>query len=125
MARTARLQKGFLMLEVLIALLIFSIGVLGMVKMQGVASANSTNSEDRATAALLANDLIAEMWIKNSAAAPADYATIWQPRVTASLRNGSGILVTAGNSATVTIKWDPQGRADATQAVYTTQVIIK
>ena len=59
--RTSRApQRGMMMLEVLIALLIFTLGVLGMVKMQAVSTANSVNSEDRAMAALLANDLIAE-----------------------------------------------------------------
>jgi type IV pilus assembly protein PilV len=132
MIRSAGSQKGFLMLEVLIALLIFSIGVLGMVMMQGISSANSTNSEDRATAALLANDLIAELWAAKPAdalpaytpAAPADYTTVWQPRVVAALRGGSGTLVIAGNRATVTITWQPQARAGTQPATYSTQVSI-
>jgi type IV pilus assembly protein PilV len=132
MIRTAESQKGFLMLEVLVALLIFSIGVVGMVMMQGISSANSTNSEDRATAALLANDLIAELWAAKPAdappaytpAAPADYTTVWQPRVVAALRGGSGTLVIAGNQATVTITWQPQARAGTQPATYSTQVSI-
>lgn len=137
MIRTAESQKGFLMLEVLVALLIFSIGVVGMVMMQGISSANSTNSEDRATAALLANDLIAELWAAQPAdngsgvappaytpAAPADYTTVWQPRVVAALRGGSGTLVIAGNQATVTITWQPQARAGTQPATYSTQVSI-
>ena len=111
--------------------------MLGIVKMQAVSVANSVNSEDRATAALLANDLISELWANQSATAPSDYRT-WQTRVTSTLRNGVGTLSVAGGSpvvATVTIQWTRQlGRnidignsassdPDKT-ATYTTQVII-
>ncbi len=51
----SRIQRGMMMLEVLIALVIFSVGILGMVAMQSVSSANSINSEDRTIAAMLAN----------------------------------------------------------------------
>lgn len=122
-------QNGFLMLEVLIALLIFSVGVLGMVTLQSISSANSVNSEDRSTAALLANDIIAELWAAQTAVAaapatPADYGD-WQTRVGKALRDGAGTLSLAANTATVTITWKPQGRKDSTGASYSTQVVIQ
>ena len=117
-------QRGMLMVEVMVALIVFSIGVLGMVKMQAISTSNSTNSEDRTTAALLSNDLISELWAAQSAAIPADYAS-WQTRVTNALRSGTGTLVVAGNQATVTITWSPQGRADNSNATYNTQVVIQ
>lgn len=125
-----------MMLEVLIALLIFTIGVLGMVKMQAVSTANSVNSEDRATAALLAEDLISELWAAKSAAQPGDYSA-WQTRVSNALRGASTAKTTfVGNTATIDIRWSRQlGRnieasvVSATDpektAVYTTQVIIQ
>lgn len=132
-------QKGFLMLEVLIALLLFSIGVVGMVMMQSLSSANSVNSEDRAVAALLASDLMSELWSSFNPASPgtvsvpADYAS-WQGRVQAALRPGSqGALVINGNVATVTITWVPQGRNNSTvnstyassNASYVTEAVIQ
>lgn len=123
MSRRRHNQEGFLLLEVLIAVLIFSIGVIGMVMLQAVSSANSTNSEDRTTAAVLAGDLISELWSANSANAPPDYAA-WRARVTASLRDGQGTLATVGNSGTITIQWSPQARAEAQSAQYITQVTI-
>jgi type IV pilus assembly protein PilV len=124
-----------MMLEVLIALLVFTIGVLGMVKMQAVSTANSVNSEDRATAALLANDLIAELWAAKSAAQPSDFSA-WKTRVSSALRSGDGSTTTfssATNTATIVITWkrqmgmDLESAASSTQqtATYATQVIIQ
>lgn len=117
------------MLECMIALAIFSIGVLGIVMMQALATQNSVNSEDRAIAATLANDLIAELWTNGSVATPADYTT-WQGYVTGALASGSGTLKTAGSVATVTITWkrkadDPVATDPFYTATYSTQVTIQ
>lgn len=121
-----------MMLECMIALVIFAIGVLGMVKMQSLSTSNSVNSEDRATAATLANDLVAELWATHSTAAPADYATTggWQDTVTKSLPNGDGQLTSpAAGVALVTIRWDAKGGttdgASSPRASYVTQVTIQ
>jgi type IV pilus assembly protein PilV len=134
--RRAR-QRGMMLLEVLIGILIFAIGVLGMVKMQAVATANAVNSEDRATAALLANDLISELWTTQSVSAPSDYST-WQTRVSNALRDGKGTLTPSAtaNQATVTIQWSRElgrnvtfgansGSDSQKTATYTTQVVIQ
>ena len=137
-------QRGMMLLEVMIGILIFAVGVLGMVKLRAVSSANSVNSEDRTTAALLANDLIAELWVTKSASAPADYgpattAGTWQYRVGHALPDGTGSLTTGtgtnSNVATITIQWSRRlGRnvdfgAAANDsnntATYTTKVVIQ
>jgi type IV pilus assembly protein PilV len=48
---------------VLIALLIFSFGVLGIVGLQANMSIRSTEARQRAEAAVLANEIIGRMWI--------------------------------------------------------------
>lgn len=58
-----RPQRGVLLLEVLIALLIFALGILGLVGLQANAVKQSSQSKFRADATLLANDLIGQMWI--------------------------------------------------------------
>jgi type IV pilus assembly protein PilV len=140
-----KVPRGMMLLEVLIALLIFTIGALGMVKMQALSTANSVNSEDRATAALLASDLISELWANNvgvpdgskTATAPSDFgpgAGSWQDRVSKALPGGDGGTYTtfSGNTATIVIKWNRklglnvEGQSNMqTQATYQTQVIIK
>jgi type IV pilus assembly protein PilV len=64
-SRPRRAQSGVLLLEVLIALLIFSLGVLGLVGLQASAVKQSSQAKYRADATLLANELIGQMWISN------------------------------------------------------------
>lgn len=56
---------GFMLLEVLVALLVFSLGVLGLVGLQSAAIKQSGQAKFRADASLLANELIGEMWVSN------------------------------------------------------------
>ena len=60
--RSSRRERGVMLIEALIAILIFSIGILAVVGMQGVAIKSVTDSKMRSDAALLANELIAQMW---------------------------------------------------------------
>ncbi len=55
-------QSGVMLLEAMIAILIFSLGVLGVVGMQAMAVAASRDAKYRTDAALLANELIGQMW---------------------------------------------------------------
>lgn len=55
-------QSGFMLLEALIAILIFSLGVLGVVGLQAAAVVASRDAKFRADAGLLANELIGQMW---------------------------------------------------------------
>ncbi len=56
-------EKGVMLIEALIAILIFSIGILAVVGMQGAAIKNVTESRYRSEAAFLAGELMAQMWI--------------------------------------------------------------
>ena len=55
-------QSGVMLLEALIAILIFSLGVLGIVGMQASAIKASRDAKYRTDAGLLANELIGQMW---------------------------------------------------------------
>jgi type IV pilus assembly protein PilV len=55
-------QGGAALLEALIAILIFSIGILAAVGMQAAAIKNVTESKYRTEAAFLANKLFAQLW---------------------------------------------------------------
>jgi len=67
-------ERGVMLIEALIAILIFSIGILAVVGMQGVAIKSVTDSKMRSEAALLANELIAQMWTDQSNIALYNYA---------------------------------------------------
>ncbi len=60
-------QKGSVLLESFIAIVLFSIGLLGLVGMQATALKNSAEAKHRAEAAYLANQIIGQMWADNPA----------------------------------------------------------
>ena len=62
-----RTQRGAFLLEALIGILIFSLGVLGIVGLQARAIRFTNDAEFRAEAMYLANSLISEMWTDNRA----------------------------------------------------------
>ncbi|MEQ1638829.1 MAG: type IV pilus modification protein PilV [Methylococcales bacterium] len=64
-AVSTRKQTGSMLIESLIALLIFSMGILGIVGLQAAAVSASSESKYRSEAALLANELIGKMWVSN------------------------------------------------------------
>lgn len=58
----ARQQRGVMLLEALIAILIFSMGILAIVGMQAAAIRNTSDAKYRADASYLANRILGEMW---------------------------------------------------------------
>ena len=57
-----RHQRGVMLIEALIAILIFSIGILGIIGLQASAVQQSTDAKNRAEAAYLADQLMGQMW---------------------------------------------------------------
>jgi len=117
--RSPRRQSGMTLIEVLTAVLIFSIGILGLVGLQTRAVQFSMSAEDTNRAALLANEIVSTMWAQQTVSvAPADYAA-WQARVadprSGGLPNGVGAVVVAGNLATVTVTWRSTNLAASAQ----------
>lgn len=64
MMMNKRKQHGVMLIEALIAILIFSLGILGMVAMGSVAIAAQSDSQYRTEAANYANEIVAEMAIQ-------------------------------------------------------------
>lgn len=63
-------QQGSVLLEALIAFLIFSMGILGVIGLQATAINNTLDARYRTDAAFLANQILAQMWT-DSAIIPA------------------------------------------------------
>lgn len=59
----AKVQRGSSMLEALVAILIFSFGVLALISLQAVSIKNSIDAKYRSDASYLANQIIARMWV--------------------------------------------------------------
>lgn len=68
-------QQGVMLLEALIGILIFSIGILAMVGMQAVAIRSVSDAQFRSEAAFLANDIMSEIWLDQTNATSYDTGT--------------------------------------------------
>jgi type IV pilus assembly protein PilV len=125
--RAAR-QAGVMLLEALIALLIFSLGILAIVGMQATAIQDLGEAKYRTDAAFLANQVVADMWSNSSqlntyawggAGAPPAQIQNWVATVYNRLPGASDfppiIAVGANNTVTVTVRWQ-QARDKSTPA---------
>jgi len=110
--RQARQQAGVMLIEVLFAILIFSIGILGIVGLYAASVKNAGDAKYRVDASLLANELIAQMWVVDRTAANwqdqfnAGGARFlaWEANVQATLPGGIAPVVIAANNGAVTIQ---------------------
>ncbi len=122
-----RAQHGISLIEVLVVLVLFSFGLIGMVGLQARAVQTSVGAEDSARAALLANDLAARMWGARNLTLDAAVIDDWNDRVAdptqGGLPNGLGTVEVASGVATITVTWKAPHEPDtAASHVYRTQV---
>jgi len=61
--RTAKHQAGVMLIEALIGILVFSIGILALLGMQGAAVKNTNDARYRSEAAYLATQIVGQMWV--------------------------------------------------------------
>ena len=103
-------QRGVMLLEALVAILIFTIGIVAVMGMQ-VASINEvTQAKYRTDAAYLANQITGMMWIDQpnllSYTSPGYVGrATWDATVASSLPQGTGTIAVNGRRVTVTIQW--------------------
>ncbi len=121
-------QRGLSMIEVLIVIVLFSFGLLGMVGLQARASQTSVGAEDNNRAALLANELATLMWSNNTVSLPTASITDWNTRVAdptgRGLPDGVGTVTVTGNVARITITWHPPHQAAGDNRRYVTEILI-
>lgn len=120
-------QHGFLLLEVLVALLIFAFGVLGIVGLQASMTQAQTGSKLRGDAAYLAQELIGTMWANvasidqyNTVTAQCDGfnpCNALKQKVAARLPGGTLTLRPGATGLVeITITWTPPGEDTRTYA---------
>jgi len=66
-------QRGLMLLEVLIAVMVFSIGILGIVGLQAASIRHVNDAQYRGEAIFLANALVSQMWADDRTAADPSY----------------------------------------------------
>lgn len=122
-----RPNGGFMLIEVLVSIVLFSVGVLGLLAIHAHSAQTSSDSEDRMRAAVLATQAASMLWAQNSTTSlPSDYTT-WQTLVadptSGGLPNGSG-TITVGTPAYVKITWSAPWKGTTQTNQYETVVEI-
>lgn len=136
MKRSIYSQSGFTLLEVMIALVIFSIGLLGLAGLQAVSLQNNQSAYTRTMATLLASDMgdrirnnsgtdytAATATNKNCTSTTATCSKLdmaqddrfqWNAEIASSgLTSAVGFISLSGTRYTISIGWD-EGRAGNT-----------
>jgi type IV pilus assembly protein PilV len=124
--------RGMALIEVLVSILLFSFGVLGLIGLEARSISFSVDAEDRNRAALLANEIASSMWLANTVTVSAPALAAWQTRVGTPAVGGlpqGNLLITpvAGttNSTDIAISWTPPSRpAGDPASTFTTRVIM-
>ena len=139
-------QAGSSMLESLLAITIFSVGLLGLVGMQAHSIANVSDAEYRSDAANLADQIIGQMWadranlvtyanysnvggatcVPGGAASANANVTNWvvgiQNALPGAPTNQQQISMGANNTVTVTLCWRAPGDVASHHFVTTAQI---
>ncbi len=126
-----------MLLEALIGILIFSIGILAMLGMQAIGMRATVDAKYRSEASYLANQIIGQMWVDR--ANLGSYATTgpaylprdqWVAQVDATLPRNvvdltttTPIIAVAGQQVTVTVRWMRRGDDAVSSHVAIAQIV--
>jgi len=117
-------QRGISLIEVLIALLLISIGLLGMASLQANSLKFNRSAYDRSVATQLAYDITDRMRANRAGALAGDYdlemtddhtatgtvaeqdLTAWIGEINSQLSNGQGEVVWNDTRFTINVQWD-------------------
>ena len=119
-------QRGATLLEALIGILIFSIGILALVGMQALAIKHMSDAKYRSDASFFANEIIGQMWVNRASLVSYNYAgsgappavlDSWVTNIQNALPGVTAtanlpIVTVAGTTVTVTVRWQLPGGAD-------------
>ena len=130
------------MLEVLVAIVVLSLGMLGLAALQGVTLKNNSNANLRSQAVIQAYDILDRM--RANSANKADYAITltdpapttpstlpqndqsqWLANLEATLPSGDGGITVNGDEVEITIQWSERvgaGENSIQQLVFSTQI---
>jgi len=141
MKKTARFfsqtnEQGFTLIEVLVALVILSVGLIGLAALQTGGLRNNNSALIRSRAVLAAEDILDRMRANRTDALGEDYdialgtavdgtytgmvltdLTEWRGCLSLQLANGDGSVDVSGGIATVVVQWTEAGGNDSVTAV--------
>ena len=117
-SRTGR-ARGIALIEVLVALLIFMLGVLGLIGMQSTLTKAQSDSKIRADAANLASEVVGRMWTdinnltgyEGDTSCTAASCTEWRSKIGQILPGGGAVIAVdeGTGDVSVTVTWTVPG----------------
>jgi len=113
-----RFERGSALIEVLVSVLLFSVGIVGLVRLLGNAVKDTGEIEYRAQAAALADERIGLVWTDRTDLTAYAEADVPVPE----LPNGMRTVTVNGNVVTVTMNWQPPGAPARSHVVVATVV---
>jgi type IV pilus assembly protein PilV len=113
-----RRQAGMSLIEILVATVIFAIGIVGLLSANATAFTTFSDARFRVEAALLADRLISEAWVDRTNVAAYAYAGAssgttatriapWLAEVQRLLPNADAVVQVNGTTLRVTLSWQP------------------
>lgn len=122
-------QSGFTLLEILVAMLVLAIGLLGLAGLMTSSMRNNLSASHRTQATWMAYDIIDRMRANRISALAGSYATAmgaaatcstavpagtvpvqdiaaWKNQLACALPAGTGSIAIAGNKAVIVIRWN-------------------
>jgi len=106
-----KLQQGVVLLESMIAILIFSMGILALVGLQTAMVKNTSDAKYRSEAAFVAQQKLGEIWTnaRNFPGGLADYAVV-DENISVLLPDGKRtVIISPERVVTVTVTWQLPG----------------
>lgn len=133
LACTARQQQGSAILEALIAISLFSIGVLALIGLQSAMVKQGSQAQFRAEAIALADEINGLMWSDTAhlasfritdctVASSNQQAEAWRTQVQQRIPKGCGRVSVAGNEVTISISWQV-GREGTNSHTFSTSIL--
>lgn len=126
-------QQGVMLIEALIGILIFAVGIIALMGLQTAAVTNTIEAKYRSDAAFFANQIIGKMWADRANVESLSYDTTnagassnaelqrWKTAVQDVMPQATGALAptvriantNSGYDVTVTVFWQKPGQADS------------
>ncbi len=125
-------QRGFSLIEVMVSIVLVSIGMVGLLGLLASTIKTGNNSQDRNRAAMVVNELVTDMWLNASTDTSSGSlltdlnflnAAIQNPNLPSFYvaPNAQLNVARAGTTATITLSWTPANHVAAQSAnTYTT-----
>lgn len=110
-------QGGVILLEALIAILIFSMGILAVIGLQAAAIKNTNDAKYRAEASYLANQIIGKMWVDTT-----NWSSYSGTQGVGQLPSGERTVTVSGSQVTVTVTWHQPGDDNTHQYIAVAQI---